>query len=359
MVERLRSNPLNRLWLRMSNKRSPPRAVEPEWSRLAPGPSPRFDAGAIQIGHLLYCLGGYEFQERVLSAIDIFDLASCQWVDQIAMPAEVPQSHFGMACEEDRYIYSAGGQLGPRCSPAVADVFVWDTVEQTWHSLPGLPEPRYAPTMQFFRGRLHLIGGARPDRYTPASEHWSLGVSNGKAEDSDWQVESPIPHAGMHRSSAVVHDRLYVFGGQEGDFIPVPGDPKFTCDGCTVEKIYPDVYEWSEAGNSWLRLPDMPIQSSHTEFSLVVSGDLVLIAGGSCYKDPKTFNIELTDAIQVFDTRAQSWTIGGRLPFRVKTCMAASYDGWLYVSGGQRDHGVNDPRPGAIENSTWRARIVV
>lgn len=359
MVERLRSNPLKRLWLRMSSKRSPPRAVGLEWNRLAAGPSPRFDAGAIQIGHLLYCLAGYERQERVLSAIDIFDLASCQWVDQIAMPAEVPQSHFGLACEANRYFYWAGGQLGPSCSPAVSDAFVWDIRDGTWRSLPALPEPRYAPTMQFFRGRLHLIGGARPDRYTPASEHWSLGVSNGKAEDSDWRLEPPIPHAGMHRSSAVVHDRLYVFGGQEGDFIAVPGDPKFTCNGLTVEHVYPDVYEWSGAGKSWMRLPDMLIPCSHTEFSLVVHGDLVLIAGGSCYKDPKTFAIELTDAIQVFNTRTQSWMIGGRLPFRVKTCLVASYHGWLYISGGQRDQGVNDPRPGAIENSTWRARIVV
>jgi N-acetylneuraminic acid mutarotase len=161
----------------------------------------------------------------------------------------------------------------------------------------------------------------------------------------------------MHRSSAVVHDRLYVCGGQEGDFIPVPGDPQFSCDGRTVEHVYGEVYAWDDVQKNWSRLPDMPVQSSHTEFSCVVRDDLIVIAGGSRYKDPQTFSLELTDAIQVFDTRSQKWSIAGCLPFRVKTCLAASYDGWLYVSSGQRDHGVDDPRPGALESSMWRTKF--
>ena len=99
------------------------------------------------------------------------------------MPPEIPQTHVALSCEADRYIYLAGGQLGPRCRPAVADVFVWDLVENTWNTLPPLPEARYAPTMQFFGGRLHLIGGAKPDRYTPVNDHLSLGVAGGRALD--------------------------------------------------------------------------------------------------------------------------------------------------------------------------------
>lgn len=341
----------------MSNDPNPRPARELVWEELPAAPHPRLDAAGLQIDHLFYCLGGYASQEQVLSEVNIFDLARCQWVGAIAMPPGFPQSHFALACEANRYAFIAGGQLGPRCSPAISDVSVWDLHERAWRSLPALPEPRYAPTMQFFRGRLHLIGGSRPDRYTPVDDHLSLGVANGRAKDDHWRVETPIPRGGMHRSSAVVHDRLFVFGGQEGDFIAVPGDPQFACDGRTVEHIYGNVYEWTDAEQNWIRLPDMPVQSSHMEFSLVVRGDLVVVAGGSHYKDPQTFSIELTDVIQVFDTRTQRWTIAGRLPFRVKTCLVASYDEWLYFSGGQRDHGVHDSRPGAVESSTWRARF--
>lgn len=352
------SNRLSKLWQRMSKRHSPQPGVERVWDSLAAGPSARLDAGKIQIGHLLYCFAGYETQERVVSAIDPFDLAKCVWLDRIAMPPDIPQSHFALSCEAGRYIYLAAGQRGPRCSPAVADVFVWDLVENTWASLPSLPEARYSPTMQFLAGRLHLMGGSKPDRFTPVADHLSLGVSNGKALDAEWQVETPVPRGGMHRASAVVNDRLFVLGGQEGDFVAVAGDPEFSCDGNTVEVVYADVYEWSEAGQHWIRLPDMPIPSSHIEFSVVIDGDLILILGGSCFKDPKNYLIELTDVIQAFDTYTLTWRVLGRLPFRVKCCIAAAHEGWLYITSGQRDVDPSDPRPGAIENSTWRSRLV-
>jgi hypothetical protein len=329
-----------------------------KWIRLPSGPFPRLDAGAIQIGKLLYCIGGYKDQDHVLNLIDIFDLARCEWIDQIPIPPGVPQSHLALACEEDRYIYSAGGQVGPRCNPATADAFVFDTLKRTWHSLPSLPEPRYAATMQLWRGRLHILGGAMSDRYTPASDHWSLGVKSGQAIESEWKLEPPIPRGGMHRASAVIHDKLHVFGGQEGDFIPIAGDPNFACTGNTVEYVYADVFQLDQNNDGWTRLPDMPVPGSHTEFSIVVEEHLVHIAGGSCYKDPQTFEIELTDLIQVFDTRSQTWKVAGQLPFRVKTCMTALYNGWLYVGAGQRDQGPHDPRPGAVENGMWRTRLI-
>lgn len=343
----------------MTKRRIPGPRVERLWHNLPAGPSARLDAGGIQIGHLLYCFGGYETQERVVSAIDPFDLAQCVWLDRIVMPPGIPQSHFALSCEAGRYIYLAAGQLGPRCSPAVADVFVWDPVAASWASLPALPEARYAPTMQFLAGRLHLIGGSKPDRYTPVDDHLSLGVSGGRALDAEWRVETPIPRGGMHLASAVVNDRLFVLGGQEGDFVPIPGDAEFSCDGNTIEVIYPDLFEWSEAGQSWIRLPDLPIPSSHIEYSVVVAGEQILVLGGSRFKDPQTFSIELTDAIQVFDTRTQTWTVRGSLPYRLKSCVAAAHEGWLYLTGGQRDVDCRDPTPGAIEDSTWRSALLL
>lgn len=329
-----------------------------EWIRLPSGPFPRLDAGAVQIGNLLYCIGGYEDQGHVLDFINIFDLARCEWTDQIPIPSGVPQSHLALACEADRYIYFAGGQVGPHCNPATAGVFIFDTLDRTWNSLPPLPEPRYAATMQLWQDRLHVLGGAKQDRYTPANDHWSMGVKMGQTMEMEWKVEPSLPRGGMHRASAVVNGKLYVFGGQEGDFIPIPGDPNFACSGDTVEYVYADVFQLNQNSDEWSRLADMPVPSSHTEFSIVVDNHLVYIAGGSCYKDPHTFEIELIDLIQEFDTHTQTWKIAGHLPFRVKTCMTAFHDGWLYISAGQRDQGPDDPRPGPVENCMWRARLI-
>ncbi|HVQ38463.1 MAG TPA: hypothetical protein VMS31_13065, partial [Pyrinomonadaceae bacterium] len=237
------------------------------------------------------------------------------------------------------------------------DAFVFDTQKRAWSSLPPLPAARYAPTMQLWRRRLHVMGGAMPDRSTPASEHWSLSVHNGRATETEWRRERPIPRGGGHRASALVNDRLYLLGGQEGDFEPISNDPNCACTGETIEYVFPDCYRLDSPGTEWVRLPDMLEQSSHTEFSVIVRGPSIIISGGSRYKHPETFQIALTDVIQKFDTRNEKWSLVGHLPFRVKTTLTGFHKGWLYASAGQRDHGPDDPRPGMIENGAWRARL--
>lgn len=58
---------------------------------------------------------------------------------------------------------------------------------------------RYAPATQLWRGRLHVMGGSKENRHTPALEHWSLAVKDGKALDKQWRTEIPIPRGGPHR----------------------------------------------------------------------------------------------------------------------------------------------------------------
>lgn len=346
-------------WLSRRREQAPAQFEfrELQWETLPPGPSPRLDAGSLQIGSLLYCIGGYVTQDEVLSVIDVFDLQSCQWTQQIPMPVNMPNSHLAIACEAGRYIYSVAGQLGPRCCAAVGSGFVFDVTDQSWRELPTLPEPRYAPTMQFWRGRLHIFGGALADRKSPASDHWSLGVNRGWATDDHWRLERAVPRGGGHRASVLLGDRLYAFGGQEGDFEPISNDPNCACSGETIEYVFPDCYRLDSPGDEWVRVADMPVQSSHTEFSLVVRDPLAIVVGGSHFKHPETFDITLTDVIQLFDMRSERWFIIGKIPFCLKTPLTAYYQGWLYATTGQKEFSETDPRPGAIENGVWRARL--
>jgi len=58
---------------------------------------------------------------------------------------------------------------------------------------------RYAPATQLWKGRLHVMGGSKENRHTPALEHWSLAVKNGQATEKEWRSEIPIPRGGPHR----------------------------------------------------------------------------------------------------------------------------------------------------------------
>lgn len=44
------------------------------------------------------------------------------------------------------------------------------------------------------------MGGSKENRHTPAVDHWSLAVKDGKASEKEWRTEVPIPKGGPHRS---------------------------------------------------------------------------------------------------------------------------------------------------------------
>jgi N-acetylneuraminic acid mutarotase len=204
----------------------------------------------------------------------------------------------------------------------------------------------------FWKGRIHVLAGSKEDRVTPAFVHWSLGVKDGKAIDNQWREEPPIPRGGPHRCSAVIGDELFVLGGQEGDRPPIPGDPHCGCDWkAPDETFYGDSFVLKHGGKHWRRIADMPIPATHTEFSTVVLDKSIVILGGFIGKKM------ITNLIQVYDTTTNTWKIIGKLPTRNKGCVAAYYQGWLYVIAGQKQAGKVNPSYGNVLKSGWRARF--
>ena len=93
----------------------------------------------------------------------------------------------------------------------------------------------------------------------------------------------------MHRGSAAIGKSLYVFGGQQGDFVAIDGDPNYTCSGKTREIYFADTYRFDSEDERWTRLRGMPVPASHSDFSVVVTGDSVQVIGGQIYKHPDQF----------------------------------------------------------------------
>ena len=204
------------------------------WRPVQRCPEGRLDAAGAAIGPYLFVIAGYASIDRVLSAVDVLDMRVGRWITRLYAPDEMAHSHLAVANDGARHIFVVSGQWGNHCRPAVTSAFALDTATGRWVSLPPLPEPRYAAAAAIWRGRLHVFGGSRADRRTAATSHRSLAVADGRATDASWRPEPPIPLGGPHRACAVIDNRLYVFGGQEGDYIPIPGDEECRCTGALV-----------------------------------------------------------------------------------------------------------------------------
>ncbi|CAA7394757.1 unnamed protein product [Spirodela intermedia] len=325
-----------------------------EWEAMAEAPVPRLDGSAIQIKDLLYVLAGYGTIDYVHSHVDVYNFSANSWGGRFDMPKDMAHSHIGVA-SDGRYIYVVSGQYGPQCRAPISRSFVLDTETKEWHSLPPLPVPRYAPATQLWRGRLHVMGGSKEDRHEPATEHWSLGVKDGKALESEWRSEMPIPRGGPHRACIVANDRLLVIGGQEGDFMAKPGSPIFKCSR-RHEVVYADVYVLGD-DRRWKELPPMPKPNSHIEFAWILLNNSIVIVGGTTEKHPLTKKMILVGEVLRFDLGSMEWTVIGRMPYRIKTTLVGFLDGWLYFTSGQRDRGPDDPSPRKVVGSTWRTRL--
>jgi len=330
------------------------------WQPIERCPVTRLDSAAIQIKDKLYVLGGYETVDHVLSQVDVLDLNYGTWSKLCDMPNNAAQSHAGVAKENDRYIYLISGQVGSQAYPAVRDCFVFDTETLSWNELPPLPQERYAPTAQLWRGRIHVIGGAKSDRYSSAVEHWSIAVKDGKAVEKEWREEKSIPVGGMHRASAVIHDQLYVFGGQVGDWVAQPDDPFYMAiPPEKPETTFKEVFMLEEAGGDWQRKTDMLNGASQTEFSTVYFNGGLAILGGMKDKDPRTNTIEMSSDIQVYDAKSDSWRKVGTLPYCVKSGVAGYHNGELYYATGQKERGSDNPAPGQFVSLAWKAKFSI
>ncbi|KAI3784650.1 hypothetical protein L1987_43753 [Smallanthus sonchifolius] len=302
-------------------------APETEWEEMAPAPVPRLDGASIQINELFYVFSGYRTLDHVHSHVDVYNFTNNKWEESFATPKQMANSHLGMATD-GRYIYVVSGQQGPQCrTPPVAETFVLDTQTRKWQLFPPLPEPRYAPATQVWRGRLHVMGGGKENRHTPSTDHWSIAVKNGKPLEKTWRKEVPIPRGGPHRACVAVGGWLYVIGGQEGDFMPKPGSPIFKCSR-RHEVVYGDVYMLDDK-MKWHTLPPMPKPDSHIEASWLFQ----------------------------FDLDSKKWHVIGKLPYRVKTTQAAYWNGWFYITSGQRDKGPDNPQPKKVVADLWRTKL--
>ncbi|XP_027167769.1 kelch repeat-containing protein At3g27220-like isoform X2 [Coffea eugenioides] len=325
-----------------------------EWEKMAPAPVPRLDGAAIQIGHLLYVFAGYGTIDYVHSHVDIYNFTDNTWGGRFDMPKEMAHSHLGMVTD-GRYVYVVTGQYGPQCRGPTARTFVLDTQTQQWSNMPPLPLPRYAPATQLWRGRLHVMGGSKENRHTPGLEHWSIAVKDGKALEKEWRTEVPIPRGGPHRACVVVDDRLYVIGGQEGDFMAKPGSPIFKCSRRN-EVVYGDVYMLDDDMN-WKVLPPMPKPDSHIEFAWKIVNNSIIIVGGTTEKHPETKKMTLVGEVFQFQLDTLKWSVVGKLPYRVKTTLVGFWNGWLYFTSGQRDRGPDDPAPRKVIGEMWRTKL--
>lgn len=226
------------------------------WTTAATMPTARTTLGAVEVDGLIYAIGGYT-QTGVTGVVEVYNPQTDSWTTKAAMPT--PRYGFGIAVASDGLIYTVGGQYDSSNFTDGMSVVVeaYNPATNTWSTKPSLPNGRYATAAAASNGTIYVTGGISVNptellgtaiKYTPGDPSWTTVAdpmttardSHASAATSDgtvyaiggspsggettavesyhpgvagWNTVASLPVALKGLAAAVVHDKIFTFGG--------------------------------------------------------------------------------------------------------------------------------------------------
>jgi hypothetical protein len=204
---------VRKAWSEPEISTPPPQSLSAEWLTVDTGstkPTPRHEACFVTVGDLAYLVGG-----RGVKPVDVYDPATQTWAMKTGPGIELHHAQCVVAGTK-LYVVSAWTGNYPYESN-VANIYVYDTVTDSWTTEPGLPESRRrgAAATVYHNGEIFVSHGNRGghgqhaeslgwfDKYNITSKTWTTNLTD---------APNPRDHAG----GAIVDGMLCVAGGRDG-----------------------------------------------------------------------------------------------------------------------------------------------
>ncbi len=266
------------------------------WKRMAEMPTARIAMGVAVVNGKIYAIGG-QITSGVTDINEVYDVATNTW----ATATPKPQAHCSFATAVyGNKIYCFGSDTN----------HVYDTVTDTWEIRTPSPTPRGGTSANVVNDKIYVIGGEDSYSYygLPYAHHSDLNEMYDPETDT-WTTMAPMPAAVVYCESAVVDDKIYVFG-----------------NGVATQ-----VYDTQS--NTWSYGPATP--------HFVGYGAVAATTG--VYAPKRVYRIGgLSDEpTQIFDPQTQTWSTGAGMPTPRRALSVAVVDDMLYAIGGE-DNNVDD-----------------
>jgi len=288
-----------------------PDGGEPEggrWEALADLPSgPIQETGLVEVGGLLYVLGGIDEEMKTVASVLIYDPDGDSWDSGPDLPTAV---HHVNAAVVDGTIYVVGS-LAPNFAP-IAEVWSWTPGDEAWATdhtpMPG--SARGAAAVGVVDGSIVVAGGF-------AATGSSTAVSAYHPGADEWDVTPdalPIPLD--HATGQVADGSLYVIGGRSNGIVAVSAE----------------VFRY-DAG-TWVPRAAMPTARGGIASGVV--GGRIVVVGGEGNGDAETGVFPQTE---VYDPAADRWEALDDMLTPRHGMAAAGLGSSLYVPGGATRQG--------------------
>jgi N-acetylneuraminic acid mutarotase len=237
-----------------------------------------------------YIFGGYvDNTFKPTTAARVFNPSNGSWSSIASYPIGV--SHAATA-NDDRYFYFAGGYPATATAQsfATANAYRYDTVTNSYTTLPSLPQARGAGAGALIGRTFLFMGGADASR-KDRTEVWALNLDNLAA---GWVAKQALPEARNHPAAVELGGSVYFIGGQQFQ------------DTASVYKT--SVWRYDMSSNAWTTLASLPSARSHITDSTFVRDGRIITIGGEGVAQAKL------RVVNAYNPATNSWSTLTSLP---------------------------------------------
>ena len=260
------------------------------------------------INGVLYTVGGDS------SATFAYDLLSGSWDPTLPVRPFSGDHHSAEVIDAKLYLFGglSGGSEGK--------VQIFDPATAQWTLGQDIPFATASPSTALIDGLVYLAGGIvdgdtsnQTAVYDPQSDQWT--------------ELTPMPLGRNHTAAGTDGEKLYIFGGRDGDNIVTEG-----FDEVQIYDPVSDTWDSSHFQNS--PIPPLPQKRGGMGKAAFFRGEFYVIGGETT---PDGFGAEPGDVynrVDVFDPISMSWREEAVLPTPRHGIFPIAYNGELYLAGG-------------------------
>ena len=299
-------------------------------NKYAPLPEPGEEYTNVVANGKLYLIGGnaavFTPGARAIHPARVleYDLAADKWTQKKPMPIFADHMTAAAASNGRIYVFGGTGAMRQEDPNATLDTaWEYDPVADTWKALAKLTAKRTAAAAAEVGGKIYLIGGTT-DVAGPTGANVTAGLVVGTNESYDPATNRWDSHKVMPTPRN--HPAIGVVGGKIyviGGRVTANNIGGFTSSNVDV------VEEYDPATDSWRAMNRMPTPRSGHGWTTYQGR--IYVAGGeghdyhmdAVYRD-----------VEVFDPAANSWDRLPPMPTARHGVNVAAYGGRLYVIGG-------------------------
>ncbi|ESO82812.1 hypothetical protein LOTGIDRAFT_229825 [Lottia gigantea] len=172
-----------------------------KWIELTPMLTPRSSHGLVEVGGLIYAIGGRDNTCRLLNSGEKYNPKTNEWT--VIAPMNHARVGFGLVAI-DHNIYAIGGSND--MTDPMTSMEVYNTFSNEWQSLPDITMKKVWSTYAAVDKKIYVIAGGIIGKFYEAVECFD-------SRTQTWTSVSPMRERRCDARAVAVDDDIYVFGG--------------------------------------------------------------------------------------------------------------------------------------------------